>query len=151
MIVNHYVGKSYLVIRLTSRATALQCSCFIDNKTSFFICLTMCYRWVVNCVCIAVHLVFFLLQFFFASSIVLSRLGTLLFVVFSAVRAPLVRLSRGLHVAVVEKTIAGGRLVPALQRCGECPVATHACGLLQHAGRGSETISSRRRCSLAGS
>ena len=35
MIVNHYVGKSYLVIRLTSRATALQCIILIDNKTSF--------------------------------------------------------------------------------------------------------------------
>ena len=35
MIVNHYVGKSYFVIRLTSRATALQCSFLIDNKTSF--------------------------------------------------------------------------------------------------------------------
>ena len=35
MIVNHYVGKSYLVIRLTSRATALQCIFLIDSKTSF--------------------------------------------------------------------------------------------------------------------
>lgn len=35
MNVNHYVGKSYFVIRLTSRATALQCIFLIDNKTSF--------------------------------------------------------------------------------------------------------------------
>lgn len=35
MIVYHYVGKSYFVIRLTSRETALQCIFLIDTKQSF--------------------------------------------------------------------------------------------------------------------
>jgi len=35
MIVSHYVGKSYFDIRLTSRATALQCIFLIVTKSSF--------------------------------------------------------------------------------------------------------------------